>query len=165
MRQVAPHTGLESEPADMTAPALAALSAFGLRAGRPRDEALVYASWIASDRFSRAGYANRRVYEDEQRRTIRELLARDGTTLLIAHDPEDDDAIIGWALVEPNVSPPVVHYVYVKKAIRGTGVARALLVRYGLPSVPCHFTHQPVIHQKEKRLPKGWVYNQARAYR
>jgi hypothetical protein len=140
------------------------LPKFSLRAGCERDMALVYQTWMRSDRCSRAGHLNRYVYDAEQRKTIDSILSRGTTMVIIAHDPLDDDAILGWACVEPDIAPPIAHYVYVKRDVRQCGIARALLSRHGLPSVVCHYTHVP-LRGFGAAPPRLWVYNQARGYR
>lgn len=66
----------------------------------------------------------------------------DGAKLLVAVHPEDDDAIVGYAIGEP----PTLHHVYVRggaDGMRGQGVARVLLAalgtcsRYSLPPSRC----------------------------
>lgn len=93
-----------------------ALIPFSLRVGRPADLAYVVDSWVkrGRDRGERLSDATARV---------RAILADEGTELRIACLPDDPDAILGWAAV----APPSLHYVYVRKELRGQGLARALL--------------------------------------
>jgi GNAT superfamily N-acetyltransferase len=132
---------------------------FTMREGRPGDHALVFSSWLGSDRFSRAGQACSRVYQDEQERLVRDILARPGVILRVAVLPDDDDAILGWSVTAPAAS--VVHYVYVKKGVRRGGIASALLG--DMLGRRCEYTHQPVIHPF--RAPSVWVFNPYRNFR
>lgn len=50
------------------------------------------------------------------------VLERDDVDVLVAHDPEDRDAIWGFCVREPGT----VHFVYVRRFARGNGIARRL---------------------------------------
>ena len=91
---------------------------FTLRLGRPSDLAFVVDSWV-----KRGHHRNERLSDATAR--VRALLASEGTELRIACLPDDEDAIVGWAVVV--TKPPTLHYVYVRKELRGNGIARALL--------------------------------------
>lgn len=89
---------------------------FSLRLGRPSDLAFVVDSWV------KRGHARNERLSDATAR-VRAVLADATTELRIACLPDDEDAILGWSVV----SPPALHYVYVRKELRGNGIARALL--------------------------------------
>lgn len=126
--------------------------------------ALVFSSWLGSDRFSRIGQACQRVYQAEQERTIQEILARPGVKLNVACAPDDDDAILGWSVTAPGHSPyPLVYYVYTKRDVRSMGIAHALLGPLLLLRV--EYTHQPLYHPKDVRPPHGWTFNPYRNFR
>jgi GNAT superfamily N-acetyltransferase len=55
------------------------------------------------------------------------LKSRDAT-FKVACDPDDNDLIMGWAAGEG----PVLHYIYIKTAYRGQGIARELVAELGL---------------------------------
>lgn len=63
--------------------------------------------------------------------TARRLL-HGATELWIAESPAFEDVIAGWLLVSP-ISPPVIHYLYVRNTARGMGCASALLAAAGVP--------------------------------
>jgi len=65
--------------------------------------------------------ANRVHMRGELEQAIRRLIRR--ATIRIAHNPADDDHLIGFAAFTGHE----LHYVYVKAAFRGRGIARALL--------------------------------------
>jgi hypothetical protein len=136
---------------------------FTVREGRASDHALVFSSWLGSDRFSRQGQSCARVYQAEQERLVRDILARPGVTLRVACAPDDDDALLGWSVTAPAGPVPCIHYCYVKKGMRRLGVASALLG--DLVTKRCEFTHQPVIHHKDFRPPSAWTFNPYRNHR
>lgn len=87
-----------------------------IRLGRPSDLPFVVDSWVKKgrqpdERFSAATAR------------VRNILARETTLLKVAVLADDDDAILGWAVLEPGVC----RYVYVRKDARGQGIAKALL--------------------------------------
>lgn len=61
------------------------------------------------------------LYHPVQRGIIERLLAR--SAVMVAHLPDDTDALYGFAVVEG----PTAHYVYVKPANRVMGIAKALV--------------------------------------
>lgn len=96
--------------------ALVVLVAFLLRPGRPSDLPFVVDSWV-----KRGGLPNERLGAATAR--VRGILASPDSILRVAHVPDDDDAILGWACL--GAEGP--HYVYVRKDARRQGIATALL--------------------------------------
>jgi hypothetical protein len=144
---------------------------FTVREGRAGDHALVFSSWLGSDRFSRAGQACSRVYQQEHERVVRGILARAGVLLRVAALPDDDDGILGWAVIAP--AERTVFYVYVKRGVREKRIASTLLG--DMLGGACHYTHQPVVQgRKVKRgdrevfeplcPPRNWVFDPYRNY-
>ena len=133
-----------------------------LRDSRPGDLALVFSSWLGSDAFSRAGQACARVYKREHERVVRAIIERPGVIIRVACCPDDEDAILGWACIQPGTEA-VCFYVYVKKGVREDGIARDLLGEMVAQHV--EYTHQPVRHFKDKRPPAGWCFNPYRNHR
>lgn len=91
---------------------------FGLRVGRPSDLPFVVDSWV------KRGHERGERLRDATAR-VREILAAAESALRIAHVPDDDDAILGWAVVTGE--PPVLRFVYVRRDARKQGIAKALL--------------------------------------
>lgn len=100
---------------------------------RDTDRALVIATWLRSYRDSAlARQHSDTVYYARQASVIDKLLGISPT--YIACDVDSDDVILGWlcgvrtrydvATVHKLVN--VVHYLYVKHAFRGLGIARSL---------------------------------------
>jgi GNAT superfamily N-acetyltransferase len=98
---------------------------FAVRPGRSTDLGFVVNSWLKSFNEHIHAAERRAGYWDAHKRVICDgLLPR--SRLLIAHGPDDDDIIYGWACGQPG-EPTLLHYAYTKKVYRGAGIARALL--------------------------------------
>lgn len=145
---------------------------FRLRPGRESDHAFVVDSWLhMNSRAPRSQEMLRHgIYWTEGKAIVRRLLQNN--RLRIAHAPEDDDAILGWACVSslspPDNLDPIVHYVYVRGGkgkdhggARRCGIAKALLADF--LGYACTVTHLPTQHRIT--LPHTWAYNPERVYR
>ena len=88
---------------------------FSVRLGRPSDLPYVEDTWAKRGRgpHERIGAAKVR---------IRAILGDPGSLLRVAVLPDDDDAILGWAVW----SDDRIQFAYVRKDARGQGVAKAL---------------------------------------
>lgn len=122
----------------MTAISLAPL--FVVRPVAKDDWALIYSSWKKSHRGRRKERQRSAVppveYYHRMQRRIDACLAREGAEVIVACDADDPDFILGWACVEGDV----LHYVYVRQAARGLGVARKLLAGRRVTRAT-HWTH------------------------
>lgn len=78
--------------------------------------------------------------------------------VLIATNDDDDDQILGFAVVEPQTSthPPILHYVQTKQELWRTGIAEALLAHAGITrdSVCVYTFTSPVISLV--KMPERW---------
>lgn len=126
-----------------------------LREARDTDRRFIAHSWLRSLK----GSAIAKLGKDSGRffrgygLTVDALLDR--SRVLVACQPDDEDAIVGWAAVEPG-GIPTVHYVYVKHPFRRYGVAKALLSPLKGESVA--YTHEtPALRRLP--IPTGWVYD------
>jgi hypothetical protein len=109
---------------------------FRVRVGTVQDHDFVYATWLRAFRTSAFAHGIRTsVYFAGQHRRVATILARPGTTVLIAAPDGDDLTILGYAVIEGHT----VHWVHVKEAFRRFGLARALLA--GLPET-FRFSHR-----------------------
>jgi hypothetical protein len=136
---------------------------FLVRLGHAGDHPFVLSSWLGSDRFSRTGQACPRVYNVEHERVVRAILARSTVVLRVACATDDEDALLGWAAMVPTGELPCVHYVYVKRGVRRSGIASALVAP--LQSQRCEYSHQLVVRARDLRPPNLWTYNPYRSYR
>jgi len=90
-----------------------------LRSYRPLDEDFIYHSWLASLDRSVRGVNN-------AIRPIIDSCVKSGH-VLVACSEEDSDHILGWiAWGEPEESDKSLLYVFVKKPLRGNGIASNL---------------------------------------
>ena len=111
---------------------------FAIRPARPEDAAFIFGSWL--ENFWRespwAARLTARTFfgppppapPGGHRAVVVAVLAR--ARVLVACDLADPDEIVGYFVFEPGVA----HWLYVKKALRGFGVARALLAASDLPT-------------------------------
>lgn len=102
--------------------------AIEIRTGIPEDLSLVYACWLRSYKHS-SSFAQKivnSVYYRWHHKIIENILAR-GAQIRIAHNTGDPETILGFSCLEMFEGKPVVHFVYVKKAFRGEGIAKALV--------------------------------------
>lgn len=113
----------------------------GLRHAVHGDLAFFFSSLLQSFRYS-SGQTKiipiNRFY-DAHKRVIESVMRRPTAALIIAHDAEDPNTIIGFCLCEP--SRAVVHYVYVKKPFRNFGVMRRLISYSGIDPTEYTFSH------------------------
>lgn len=100
---------------------------------------------------------------NQQHRPIREeILRRPTVAIIVACDTHDEDLILGWVIVEKGSGEGLVlHYLYVKEAFKGEGVADELLKK-ALPGKPIMVTHMTdrarKIIGKKKAMFKDYVY-------
>jgi GNAT superfamily N-acetyltransferase len=87
-------------------------SPFRIRDARPSDLAFVTDAWLNSYRVRLLAKIEREVRN----------LTRTATVKIACHR-QDDDALCGFAAM----SDGALHYTYVKEALRGEGIARALI--------------------------------------
>ena len=96
----------------------------------PTDRPRIADTWVHSHRASALGRSMRAAdYTRRMDRAIRAILERTGVgCIFVAHPPDDEDAIMGWACVE-RVPPAttILHYVWVSGIWRRCGVGRRLL--------------------------------------
>jgi GNAT superfamily N-acetyltransferase len=116
-----------------------------VRVGKPEDVPFVVDTW------TKRGYRGERMREATMR--VRALIARPTSRLIVAHVPDDVDAMLGWAVLE--VGPLCLHYIYVRSAARRQGVARAIM-----REVAC----DALEYSRACELaPKSWTLNEGRA--
>lgn len=130
-----------------------------IREARPDETNLIYVTWLKS--YAQSSFAKgmvQTVYEDRQRRLINEILKRNAKTL-VAHAPEEPDAVLGWLVLE---EPATVHYLFVKEHFRRLGVGTALVA-----AVPkkFRFTHRTFEAVPFIRRLAGALYDPYAAWR
>jgi GNAT superfamily N-acetyltransferase len=133
---------------------------FLIRPGYPLDHSLIVDSWIESDKNSERARSAGRCYMREQKRVIRDILAKTTIVTLVAVVPDEQDAIFGWTVVD--LSSNVIHYVYVKKSARKMGIAKALL--HDFIHKDCEYPYKPVFEELTPKIPDNWSFNPYRAW-
>lgn len=74
----------------------------------------------------------------------------------VAVSETDDDAILGWALMEPTAAGYCLHYVFVRggaASARGCGIAKALVAAAGYDVA--FYSHRS---NGVTSVPRGWTY-------
>lgn len=121
-----------------------------LRTRAPGDDAFIYSSWLKSYRQSPAAkeFSND-VYYSGQSRLIARLMKE--ATILLACSQDDEDQVYGYICFGPGL----LHYLYVKHAYRGYGIARLLTER--VTTGPLEYTH--LVPAFCAKLPEGSRFN------
>jgi GNAT superfamily N-acetyltransferase len=89
------------------------------------------------------------VFHYEQKRLVQAImnaaLAGKGNLRCdVACSSEDPDIIVGFACTDQQDGIAVVHFIYVKRDFRSTGIATRLLASAGITrTTQCFFSHQP----------------------
>lgn len=96
-----------------------------IRELRPNDINFLYATWTRSQYYGCSYYAQvpKETFMAAFQARIQAILAEPGVQVLVACLNEDEDVILGYAVVAPQKA---LHYVFIKKAWRGMGLATAL---------------------------------------
>ena len=126
---------------------------FRIVLGRPVHHAFVTDSWVSCDRDAPDGWRSRGLSISAAKGIVRGILGASTVELRIACVPDDDEAILGWACLEPSV----VHYIYLRAKFGVAGTDGAAMLRRLLERMrgPGEYTHQP---GGKMRIPRGWTY-------
>ena len=95
----------------------------GMRLALETDFEYVVKTW--EKHCPHPGQTSKRFIED----VLEPILEREETVVRVAHDLVEEDAIVGFAVLELGAGPvpPLLLHVYVRKAARRRGVASGLL--------------------------------------
>lgn len=132
--------------------------AVDFRPPSPSDKNFILSSWTESFRRSPwSGTLPDKPFYDEMRAHLSELMLRPSTSILCCFAPGEQppNDVLGWVCFEADKL--VLHYVYVKHAFRGEGVARALLKRSGLSGGT--YTHKTKSAVDYVKAHSGWKYD------
>lgn len=94
----------------------------------------VFDYWLESFRLAHAaGPIPMDLYWPVYREVIKRLIDKPTVDVLGAYNPDDGDQFYGF-LVRQRRSPPIVHYLYVKKPFRRNGIAKILMTAADIPT-------------------------------
>lgn len=106
-----------------------------IRGFRPTDIKLIMNSWMRGWRASRPDWG-RLLYTRVASARIKRILSR-RPAIRVACSPLDTNEIYGYIVAEA----PLVHFVYVKRAYRGNGIATQLLASIEITRTPILCSH------------------------
>lgn len=135
------------------------MSLFALRGMQESDRGMIASSWLKNYQpvATKAGLSLE-MYCAEQPKLIDALLVF-GDRPIIAVSPQDTNHIYGWVVGRTSRGEgdvPIIHYVYVKRALRGYGIGRALVevVARGKPAL---YSHQPPLRRGREGKADGFA--------
>lgn len=105
-----------------------------LRYGKEEDRKFIMSSWLNAFKGSYyAGPIQFNLYYKTYQEVIDRILRRPQTEVVVACLPDDEDEILGYAVVEGfGDQGPCVHWAYVKRRLRGFGIASTILAYLGV---------------------------------
>lgn len=101
------------------------------------DANLILSAWLKSYETRREMRCSTSDYYAGHHQAVQELLMRDGVMCKVACDPDDPRTLFGFVAYEIRV----LHYVYVKQAVRRLDVATRLIDAAGLRGEEIEYTH------------------------
>lgn len=111
--------------------------------GIPEDNAFIFATWLRS--FRHLSYFAKRiknhVFFKWHHALIERVLARETTTVLVAHAKDDRDLIFGYIIFEDWDDFDVLHFIYVKGDYHKNGIGTMLLKASGIDVNTAFFSH------------------------
>lgn len=117
---------------------------------------MVYSQWLRSLRFGALGDAFKKIDSDEfyshYHRFISNLMSKPDCVIRLAVLPDDIDVCLGFSVSREDV----LDYVYVQKAYRRLGIAKALVPKN--ITVVTHMTKTGLIIWQEKYKTE-WKFN------
>lgn len=109
---------------ELEAPAHRGRLSLVIRPAKESEDGFVYTGWRASfEKESSINRYSRRVYQRMMGDYMRAIRAEPGAETLVAADPEDDDNLLGFAVLNGDT----LHYLYVKPTMWKVGVVPAML--------------------------------------
>jgi len=102
---------------------------FKVRALQENDINFILSTWLRNYKFSSyfAKPIKNATFYAWHEQVIKRILSRPTTRANVCCSTDDDNLILGYSITEQQGDIPVIHYVYVKKAFRQFGIAKALL--------------------------------------
>jgi GNAT superfamily N-acetyltransferase len=123
------------------------------RLPRQEDVSFITHSWLRSTKLAVDKDIAYEAYYGDYKKLISKRLAS-SAKILVACSIEDPDFIIGFAVYDDNV----VHYIYVRYALRRQGIAKSLLSKVKADKKE-YISHKPLWWSKDYRYKKIFKYN------
>lgn len=129
------------------------------RPASARDHKFIIGSWEASYRLANtSGMILMSDWAAIMRDQIAKVLDRPYVSTIVAHETNDPDPVAdlyGFITAEPDESPPLVYYVYVKDNFRKFGIARGLFGAMGIdPLLPfAYVCSTPIVPKVARKIP------------
>ena len=113
-----------------------------IRSYQYSDKEFITSTWLRSNRDNSkiAKSIPKSVYFTETDKLINKIL--DESRIIVACNPKDPAHIFGYLVYQPLDNDTVIHYLYVKKAFRGYGIAKAMFAEF-TPTQKVFYTHEP----------------------
>jgi predicted GNAT family acetyltransferase len=107
------------------------------------DEAFVYSTWLRN--YKHSSYFAKRIrpvtFFAGHHNIASHILKKESVKVFVACPKDDIETILGYLVCEPDSDKQIIHFVFVKDAFRGLGVARALVEASQIDINKIHFTH------------------------
>jgi GNAT superfamily N-acetyltransferase len=104
-----------------------------LREMEEKDKNFLMSSWLRSFKGSYyAGPIQNDMYWKVYQNVLERILRRKDVIVSIACNPKNPGQIFGYLVLEETERMPTVHWIYVKQAFRGFGIAKTLLEQLGV---------------------------------
>jgi GNAT superfamily N-acetyltransferase len=86
---------------------------------------MIYSKFLRSLKYGNDWFRliDNEVYFDVYEKFIEKLVEKDSAIIYLATLSDDEDVVLGWALMEPGI----LHYVFVNPEQRYQGIAKALV--------------------------------------
>jgi GNAT superfamily N-acetyltransferase len=112
-----------------------------VRLAKAEDLNFVFSCWLRNYKHASLFAKNIKndVFYKWHQKAIERIIER-GAQIRIVHPAGDPETILGFACLELWDQKPLIHFVYIKKAFRGMGLAKQLLPEAALPGTYSHMT-------------------------
>lgn len=132
------------------------------RPAEPRDHDFVIGAWETSYRLAdTAGMVLAVNWATVMREQFAQVIARPYVRTVVAYETDDPDPgiadLLGFIVAEPDETPPLVYYAFVKENFRRSGIARRLFKAAGIdPAKQFHYAcSTPWCLKLASKIPMG----------
>lgn len=113
-----------------------------IRSIKEADVAFIFSTWLRGLYYGNSWFKEipKDIFMESYHRVVEQILARPDVQGRVCCLKEDQDTILGYAVLEPKRS--AIHWLYVKDAWRRFGIAKALVPASGTWVVATHLTDE-----------------------